>query len=242
MKSRSFTAEKLSPNSTFFFCVNAYNKFDKVYDIERSPSIEVTTQLHPPTKPDTSYMNIAVNSSTKATVTLKKPSSIGTSGNPTCLIIEKINKQSIPYKKREYPISVKNSDTITQEFDLDNEIKLIHVTLKDETGTGEPSDHVGISLSDIPPGPPQNLTVVCKGAKCVLVKWNPPTSQPRVVTSYCIQRKQSSSMGKRVSDQWTTIEESEYAYSKHEHIYSAEISDLAPSSEYLFRVNAINLT
>jgi hypothetical protein len=235
-KIRSFTAEKLSPDTNFFFRVIAYNKFYKGYEIDQSPSITVTTQLLPPTKPDTSCMDITVNSSTEATVALKKPSSIGTSGNPTCLIIEMLNEQSTPYKKRNYPISIMNgeSDIITQDFDLDNEIKFIRVILKDETGTGELSDIVGIGLSNIPPGPPLNLAVVYKGAKCVLVKWSPPALQPRVVTSYHIQRKQSSHMGKSITGQWTTVK------SEHEHIYSAEISDLAPSSEYLFRVNATN--
>ena len=241
---KSFRIEKLSPKTTFHFRVIAYNKFDKGYDIEKSPSITVTTRSHPPTKPDTSSMDIIVNSPTEATVTFKKPSSVGTSGNLTYLIIEMINEQSISYKKRDYAISVIDNDTITQEFELDNEIKFIRVTLKDETGTGEPSDIVGIDLSSIPPGPPQNLvTDLIKKANClrILVKWSPPATQPRVVTGYCVQRQQSSNMGKRISGQWTTVKE-EYTCSEHDNIklFSAEISDLAPFSEYLFQVNAIN--
>jgi hypothetical protein len=210
VKSRSFTVEKLSPNTTFHFHVIAYNKFDKGYDIEQSPSITVTTQSHPPTKPDTSCMDITVNSPTEATVTFKKPSSIGTSGNPTCLIIEMLKEESISraYKKRDYPISAINNDNITQKFDLDNIVKFIRVILKDETSTGEPSDIVGIDLSTIPPGLPLNPAVVnIKGAKCVLVKWSPPALQPlaRVVTGYCIQRQQSISMDKKISGQWTTV-------------------------------------
>ena len=236
VKSKSFTVEKLSPNTTFHFRAIAYNKSNRGYNIKKSPSITVTTQSHPPTKPDTSSMDITVKSSTEATVTLQKPNSIGTSGNLTCLIIEMLNEQSISYKKCSYPISVADNDTITQMFDLDNEIKFIRVTLKDEIGTGEPSDVIGINLSSIPPGAPQNLTV--KGENCVVVKWTPPALQSRVVTNYCIQIKQSSHMGKEISGEWTAVKE--YTYSEREHIYSAEVYHLAPSSEYLFRVNAIN--
>ena len=220
----SVVVPNLNPNTNYCFRVRAINSIRKG---EYSEDLRVTTAVGPPNKP--SKPKLQVESSATAVIYAPKLNQEDENGSSvTHIIVERCSHDSDEWQPDEFLISSPGV-AIRQEVSLESAIKDIiyyfRIRMKNSGGKSNPSDAVELTVSELIPGPPQNLSASRSSANQIDLKWDEPNLHPKAARTYEIEKK-SGETG------WSLLAETSSLYET--------VTGLKPNTEYSFRVCARN--
>ena len=188
-KDTSVMVDDLNPNTNYCFRVRAINTIRKG---EYSEEVNVMTAVGPPNKP--SIPTLQVMSPTIAIIQIAKLNEEDENGSPvTHIIVERCSHDSGEWQPEEFPIT-SHGVGIIQEISLESAVRdtiylyYFRIRMKNSGGKSKPSDAVELTVSDLIPGPPQNLFATCSATQIDL-KWDEPNFHPKAARSYEVEKQ-----------------------------------------------------
>ena len=214
----------LRPKRKYQFRVCGVN--DHIRKGEWSEVLTVTTPSGKPSNP--TKPEIKMNSSTIATIFIKRLKCEEESGSPVTHVIVESSLADVEHKPQEFTVKPSSDNDIIQEIALDNATTdgfyQFRVLMKNDAGISGPSDWARVATSKLIPGPPQNIETIENTNDHIKISWNVPNNHPVAAKHYEVEIKEQN------SEAWTKLAEVEILTAMFHHPH--------PNTIYMFRVCA----
>ena len=165
-------------------------------------------------------------------------------GSPVdTVIVESKRHNAVTYDSVEYSVCRNNAiESLLIEPPNAIEIFTLHyrVRMKNQAGTGEPSDIHELESAQMIPGPPKNLIADRDGVffNSIVLSWEEPDENPKSVEYYLIQKRlqpQSNERDISFNDEWSVVKKCEDV-----EFTKASATQLNPNTKYQFQIISFN--
>ena len=224
---------KLSPNSKYWFRVCGYNKRIKG---ESSHSIPVTTKAGKPSKPSTPSIRIC--SCTQAMIDIQKLTKVEENGcDVSGVVIEmgcseatdelwtRTSYDNVDVCSNSEKYELKLSLNVSGQSYSRNAVLFYRVRMVNSVGESEPSDVVKLCITELLPGPAENLKLDAQARK-IIASWKPPSINPTSLDNYKIEIKPE-------NQGWNMV------HSAYKDVKN-EFKGLEPACTYMIKITSCN--
>jgi len=176
------TLNGLKANTKYWFRVCALNEKRKG---DYSEELVIVTPPGPPSRPSKPETR-AINPR-QAAVNVQKLKTEEEGGCPVShIIVDTYSKATTEWSSQEFLIE-ENTPLIHQEVGLEDSTRYFRVRMKSDAGMSEPSDITEIPITDLPPGPPQNVRAMEASHDRIKLSWDVPRIHARAAKSYEVE-------------------------------------------------------
>ena len=174
--------------------------------------------------------SIHVNSSSKATISIIRPTPEQENGSPvTAAVVEIRSQPNLQKTTEEIKIQPGPEPAITAEIPIKpNTTSFFRVQMENAAGVSDLSSEVKVTPSDMVPGPPTGLTVAGRAEDKIKIAWKEPSINPTAVKQYQIEKRTRFKSWEPVGSPQSSDK------------LSAAVPGLETNKKYWFRVLAIN--
>ena len=236
----SFCINQLKVYTQYDFCVKVKN-FNQTIPSESMEVLNVQTLPSVPPQPKKPEVRITENKFSLSVVL----SSIGECGEEINLIyINHYNREQMHLISRRHKVIAneipQNRHVIIRDLQINtDDTAWVSVTLRNKIGVSEKeSDLVGICADNVAPGEPANFHHHTIEARRVILRWNVPIMNGNAAKSYDIYCTKICNQALNLELKKSYERQLENRESGLE--YEAEVGDLKPFTDYLFRIYARN--
>ena len=240
----SLTISNLSPKTTYDLRAYAVNKDNLRCEEQYSNYVTISTESSKPSKPDHSKVSLDVLDHSTAQLVVAKPRLADSGSELKTLKVIRFNEKKHHVGEQLLVISKQElndqSDYLHKEIKIDSSTHFVQIVLKNDVGSSDPSDFVGVAPTNLIPGVPRNFIDVKAEAQArqITLKWEPPHEHERAAKQYILEMKtKPTQQGRDIDLRWTPVD---YERETKDNEHFATVKSLHPCSEYCFRLHAVN--